>query len=227
VRRIFFLLNQDGWVERDTIEKLVVHQRENREYAVLSPLHLNGQGNALDFEFSTYIIPPKCPGLYSDFSLNNIKDRIYKVDFVNSAAWLLSRECIEKVGGFNPSFFQYGDDDNYIHRVHYFGFEVGVYPLSKIFHDRENRGKGIYDEPMQRFKRINILKYSNPFRKDNINRDRRRIIVSAILQLLQGDIELSKSFWKQYKILKEITPLAKENLSRSIQGIPLCFLKER
>src|SRR6476469_8833405 len=36
----FFLLNQDAWVERDTIEKLVVHQRENREYAVLSPLHL-------------------------------------------------------------------------------------------------------------------------------------------------------------------------------------------
>jgi GT2 family glycosyltransferase len=219
-----FLLNQDAWVEPDTIEKLVAQQQKNSKYKVLSPLHLNGQGNELDFEFSTYIIPPKCPGLYSDFCLNNIKDGIYKVDFVNSAAWLITRECVEKVGGFNPSFFQYGDDDNYIHRVHYFGFEIGIYPLTKIFHDRENRGKGIYDEPLEKFKRIHVLKYSNPLRKDNINRDRRRLMVSAVWQLLQGRVDLYKSFWKQQKILKEITPLAKENLSRSIQAAPLCFL---
>src|SRR5215217_5094826 len=57
----FFLLNQDVWVEPDTIEKLVVQQQKNPEYGVLSPLHLNGEGNALDFNFSTSIIPSKCP----------------------------------------------------------------------------------------------------------------------------------------------------------------------
>src|SRR4051812_40126509 len=45
----FFLLNQDAWIEPDTIEKLVAQQQENTEYAVLSPLHLNGKGDALDF----------------------------------------------------------------------------------------------------------------------------------------------------------------------------------
>jgi GT2 family glycosyltransferase len=220
----FFLLNQDAWVETDTIEKLVVQQQKNMEYGVLSPMHLNGQGTALDFNFSNCIIPSKCANLYSDFCLNNIKDGIYKVDFVNSAAWLLSRECVEKVGGFNPSFFQYGDDDNYIHRVQYFGFEVGIYPLTKIFHDRENRSKGIYNEPFEKFKRTNILKYSNPLRKDNIDKERRRLMVSAIWQLLQGRTELYKSFLKQHKILKEIAPATKENLSKSIEGIPLCFL---
>jgi GT2 family glycosyltransferase len=220
----FFLLNQDAWLERDTIEKLVDQQERNREYCIVSPLHLNGQGDALDHEFAGYIIPSKCPGLFSDICLNTIKDGIYEVDFVNAAAWLLNRECVERVGGFNPSFFQYGDDDNYIHRVHYFGFKVGVYPLTKIFHDRESRGKGIYDEPMEKFRRVNVLKYSNPLRKDNINRDGRRLVVSAISQLMQGHTELCKCFWKQHKILKEIAPLAKKNLSRSIQGIPLCFL---
>ena len=65
----FFLLNQDAWIEQDTIEKLVAQQQKNKEYGVLSPLHLNGQGMALDFEFSTCIVPSKCPGLYSDFCL--------------------------------------------------------------------------------------------------------------------------------------------------------------
>jgi GT2 family glycosyltransferase len=220
----FFLLNQDAWIEPGTIEKLVAQQQENTEYAVLSPLHLNGNGDALDFNFSNYIIPSKCPDLYSDFCLNNIRDKIYKVDFVNSAAWLVNRKCIEKVGGFNPSFFQYGDDDNYIHRVHYFGFKVGIYPLTKIFHDRENRNKGIYDESLEKFKRTNLLKYSNPIRKDNIDRDRERLMISAIWQLLQGHIDLYKSFRKQHRILKEIAPATKKNLSLSVQGVPLCFL---
>jgi N-acetylglucosaminyl-diphospho-decaprenol L-rhamnosyltransferase len=220
----FFILNQDAWIETDTIEKLVVQQQKNIGYGVLSPLHLNGCGNALDFNFSTYIIPSKCPGLYSDFCLNSVKDEIYPVEFVNSAAWLVSRECIEKVGGFNPSFFQYGDDDNYIHRVHYFGYKVGVYPLARMFHDREKRSKGIYDEPLEKFKRTNLLKYSNPLRKDNIDSDRWKLMASAILYLLRGRIDLYKSFWKQYKILKEIAPSAKQNLSRSMQGGPLCFL---
>jgi N-acetylglucosaminyl-diphospho-decaprenol L-rhamnosyltransferase len=41
-----FLLNQDAWVEPDTIGKLISTQ--SSEYAILSPVHLNGQGDALD-----------------------------------------------------------------------------------------------------------------------------------------------------------------------------------
>jgi hypothetical protein len=38
-----------------------------------------------------------------------VKD-VYDVGFVNAAAWLVTRECLEKVGGFSPSFFHYGED---------------------------------------------------------------------------------------------------------------------
>ncbi len=220
----FFLLNQDAWMEPDTIEKLIIKQKENNEFGILSPVHLNGRGDALDSNFSTCIIPSKCRSLYSDFYLNSIQDKIYEIDFVNAAAWLLSRKCIEKVGGFSPSFFQYGEDDNYIHRAHYFGVKVGIYPLSKIFHDRENRNKSIYDEPLEKFKRRNLSKYSNPLGKYNIDSDKRRLIMSATLQLLQGHIDSFKFVRKQYKILNEIAPSIKENLSRSIKGVPLCFL---
>ena len=158
----FFLLNQDAWVENDTIRKLVTHLHKSPEYGLISPMHLNGEGTALDYNFSNYISPWACKNLYSDIFLNNIKDEIYEIQFVNAAAWLISKECIEKVGGFSPVFFQYGEDDNYIHRVLYHGFKIGIYPLTRIFHDRENRILLNPDQNIGLEKRHILIKYSNP-----------------------------------------------------------------
>jgi GT2 family glycosyltransferase len=48
-------------------------------------------------------------------------------------------KCIEIVGGFDPSFFMYGEDDNYMLRVKYYGLKIGVCPSAKIYHDRQFR----------------------------------------------------------------------------------------
>jgi GT2 family glycosyltransferase len=158
-----FLLNQDAWGSSDTIENLVqAHQREP-EYGILSPMHLNGMGTGLDYNFSNYIIPSKCKNLYSDIFLNSIQKKIYETEFVNAAAWLISRKCIEIVGGFNPSFFHYGEDDNYVHRVKFHQFKVGIYPTSIIYHDRLNNAKNNYFKDEKRvYSRSMILKISNP-----------------------------------------------------------------
>src|ERR1700761_24513 len=47
-----FLLNQDAWVERDTIEKLLNVAEANKEYGIISPIHLNGSYTALDLKFA-------------------------------------------------------------------------------------------------------------------------------------------------------------------------------
>src|SRR5690606_25364916 len=97
-----FLLNQDAWVENDTIEKLVENAKKNPEFGIISPMHLNGKGDALDYNFSNQISPIYCKKLYSDFVLNQVENKIYESDFVCAAAWLLSKECLRKVGGFSP-----------------------------------------------------------------------------------------------------------------------------
>jgi GT2 family glycosyltransferase len=221
----FFLLNQDAWVEPDSIEKLVSQQKENNGYGVLSPLHFTQEGDALDANFSSYINSSAYTDLYSDICLNKIKDTIYPTAFVNAAAWLLSRECVERVGGFSPSFFHYGEDDNYIQRVQYYGYKAGIYPLSRIYHARGNRNGTRYEEPLEKFKRIKLLKYSNPLLKHDINSDRRKLMMSCGWQLLQGRFDAFRSTQKQYKILKEIAPSVKENFLRSVQGKPLCFIE--
>ena len=50
-----FLLNQDAWVEPDTIKYLVEFQKMNKEFGIVSPIHLNGKGSELDKNFSTCI----------------------------------------------------------------------------------------------------------------------------------------------------------------------------
>jgi GT2 family glycosyltransferase len=158
-----FLLNQDAWIEKDTIQILIDSSLKNLEYGILSPIQLNGEGNGLDRNFSLYISPENCENLYSDKWCNRINDKPYETRFVNAAAWLLTRKCIEIVGGFNPSFYHYGEDDNYIHRLKYHGLKVGICAQAIIYHDRFHRKKNSFliDQTLIKTRQIR-LQLSNP-----------------------------------------------------------------
>ena len=159
-----FLLNQDASVSNDTIEKLVQAHQKEQVFGIVSPMHLNGKGDALDYNFSKFIEPSKCEKLYSDIYLNIVQDKIYDTEFVNAAAWLISKKCIETVGGFNTSFFHYGEDINYGQRVLFHQLKIGICPSCVVFHDRENRLKNVFFvDKKEVYLREMILKMSNPF----------------------------------------------------------------
>ncbi|MFM9825027.1 glycosyltransferase family 2 protein [Flavobacterium sp.] len=162
-----FLLNQDAWIENNTIEKLVEVANQNPEFGIISPMHLNGSGSTLDYNFSYYIATGLSKTLFSDMYLNTYENKIYSQKFVNAAAWLITRKCIENVGGFSPSFFHYSEDDNYCQRVLYHGFKIGVVPMVKIYHDRDSTKKGVYFTDFKlNFKREMIAELSNPHKMD-------------------------------------------------------------
>ncbi len=129
-----FLLNQDAWVECDSIEQLVNIAEKNIDYGVISPIHISPNNTSLEWHFSTFISADKCPDFVSDMYFNKKKE-IYSLPFVNAAAWLISKECILKVGGFDPLFPHYGEDDDYCNRVLYKNFKIGVTPNATITHD--------------------------------------------------------------------------------------------
>lgn len=133
-----FLLNQDAYLVGDCLEVLVKKQQDNPQFGILSPIHLNSTGDVLDKNFGNYISYQKVPKLMSDLLMNKAGE-VYEVPFVNAAGWLLSRKCLETVGGFDPIFFHYGEDDNYCQRVNYHGFKVGIVPSVFLNHDREDR----------------------------------------------------------------------------------------
>jgi len=161
-----FLLNQDAWIDNNSIELLINAADKNPDYGIVSPIHLNGKGDAIDYNFSKYIVPPKCINLYSDIYLNRTNESLYDVNFINAAAWLLSRKCIETVGGFSPSFFHYGEDDNYCERVLFHKLKIGVFPQTKIYHDRlQGQNSNFFTDKKLSLKRYFVYKFSNPFSK--------------------------------------------------------------
>ncbi|MBL3654979.1 glycosyltransferase family 2 protein [Fulvivirga sediminis] len=137
-----FLLNHDAWVRSDTIENLVLRAKENSNYGVLSPIHLNASGEMLEFLFSTFISNPSDEGrkFYSDLVLKHPIKKVYEVDFINAAAWLIPIKTIEIVGLFDSlNFPHYGEDNNYLQRLKYFNLKVGLVPSTFAYHDTEDR----------------------------------------------------------------------------------------
>ncbi len=121
-----FLLNQDTWVFPETIGNLVAIAETNKEFGIISPLHYSGDGITLDKNFEKY-----WKGKNQD--LNSELDDI---PFVNAAAWFIPKKVIEKVGLFEPLYTHYGEDRNYVSRVLFHNFRVGIVKDSKICHDR-------------------------------------------------------------------------------------------
>lgn len=153
-----FLQNQDVYLHPDSIKTLVQAAKVSSKYAILSPMHYNGNGNALDYWFSTYMSPPLCHGLVSDITVNQPLKLVYPTKMVNAAAWLISKKHLQLVGGFHPAFFHYGEDSNYCQRVLFLGFKIGIVPRAKIYHDRDNR-------PANKFETNDVLIYERYLNK--------------------------------------------------------------
>jgi len=141
-----FLLNQDAWVFTDTVKSLVQKMGAKPQFGIMSPMHYSGNDVDLDAAFATY---------YG--RRTSEKDTIATVPFVNAAAWMISRACVEKVGFFEPLFVHYGEDRNYTDRVTHHKFLIGVDADSKIVHDRVITRNFNKDVTQSRFKILSTL----------------------------------------------------------------------
>ena len=129
-----FLLNQDGYVKKDTIAKLITFHINHPDYGVLSPQQKNGNGTEMDKKFKNIVLA-QCVNNTFQESARTIHD----VSFVMAAFWLISADCLMKVGLFDPIFFHYGEDGDYLSRVRFHGLKIGVVMDSIAYHDRQER----------------------------------------------------------------------------------------
>ena len=129
------LLNQDAWIDPKMIEHLL---QQDDHKSLLSPIHLTGEGDAIDANFCKNAIGRS--EMYEQYMAdqkNGICSK-YATKEINAACWFLSREVLEEIGGFNPLFFHYAEDIDYLQRLHY--HDKGVYFVSGTYcyHDRAN-----------------------------------------------------------------------------------------
>jgi GT2 family glycosyltransferase len=148
-----FLLNQDAYVDAETISCLHILAAAHPHYGILSPLQLNGDGSEIDYTFYPNSV---CSSkqFVSDLAIRTGGlDDIYSVYFTNAAAWFMPSHFLKKVGGFAPIFPHYGEDNDFINRCHYHGFDVGICPKISICHDRPQQAQPFHNKPISKISR--------------------------------------------------------------------------
>lgn len=177
-----FLLNQDAFVNNDSLENLITAANRNPDYGILSPIQLNYSGKLLEKYFYKFMVEDVTRFFYSDFILSNPIKEIYDIKFVQAAAWFMPRETLMKIGGFDPVFFHYGEDDNYCHRVLFHKLKIGIVSNSFIRHDSNENSPfpemKFSEKYFKNYILLILVKYCNiniKFNKTQITKERKKI----------------------------------------------------
>ena len=199
-----YLLNQDAWLEKDTLEKLLAAHKP--DWGVLSPMQMDARGRR-DKRFDKKcgkLIDARLSGFHTD-------TLVVEVPFVMAAHWLVSRRAIETVGGFSPAFKQYGEDDNWLHRLHFHKLQCGVVPAAQAVHDRGGRRPS-------REKKLQLKCISTVVKVSDPNRNWRWMRIREILELVgMGIKNFSAVPWRYIKELRARFPELKELRDASMQ----------
>lgn len=151
-----FLLNQDAWVEKDCIEKLINYREANKTFSLLSPFHLNYDGVGTEFYFEQYVL------LHYTRNYNNPAANAYEATFVHAAAWLLPLSTIIKVGGFDPLFKHTGEDNDYIQRLQFKKLKAGIFVDAYVYHKGTNEGLINSEKNFVQLLNTDLLRLKNP-----------------------------------------------------------------
>ena len=140
-----FLLNQDAWVEKDTIKHLILKSNNYPDFSILSPMQFFNK-KVLDFKFQNYYENGK------DFN-----ETIREVKFVNAAIWLIKTKNLISYGLFNECFKHYGEDIEFCRRHISFKKRIGIVKNVIGFHERPQKEKVFNHKIIQRNLEIRIL----------------------------------------------------------------------
>lgn len=202
------LINQDAWILKNTIEEFV----KVLDYeSILSPIHLDGNGIKLDFNFKLYIKDSLNNNtLLDDLIVNRNPNNLYEVSFVNAACWFVPINAFKKIGGFNPIFHHYGEDLDFYNKSKYHGIKFYLATNAKISHDRLQFGnKQAFSSKL--ILRTLLIYYSDiniPFISCNKEKVRLhlRSIIKFIMLILSLKIQEASSILKSYLIFFGMIP---------------------
>ncbi|SFB74867.1 Glycosyl transferase family 2 [Massilia yuzhufengensis] len=130
-----FLLNQDAFVTPNAIAQLATFMDANPDYMIATPLHCSPDLHTLDPNTQKSYLQRYAPSYLSDACLGLVKSH-YDIRGINAAAWFVRTSTFFTVGGFDPLFFMYGEDDDLINRFEHMGQRFALVPTSQIVHLR-------------------------------------------------------------------------------------------
>lgn len=131
------LLNQDAWLPTDTLEGLVSFMDRHPTVSLCSPLHCSPDLTQIDRKTYTGYLATYAQDWLCDNGLGQSKDW-YPIRGMNAAIWLARASVFREVGGFDPIFFMYGEDDDLLDRLSYHRLIFALLPQLRGVHLRES-----------------------------------------------------------------------------------------
>lgn len=174
-----FYINHDVVVVGQAIEKLMAYLKMRPDVGLIGPELLNFNGTHQNSSFRFYtpltILYRRMPYLpfaskeLENFTMND-KDsgKILEADWISGAAFMFSRQAIDKVGLLDENLFHYFSDVDWSRRFWENDYKVIYYPVSKIYHyhGQGSRGRfGVFDVFINKETRWHIKDAARYFRK--------------------------------------------------------------
>ncbi|MDT0645312.1 glycosyltransferase family 2 protein [Zunongwangia sp. F260] len=222
-----FLLNQDAFLEKNTLKKLIQVASKNLDYGILSPIQLDYSGKRLEKYFLKFIADDISTTFYSDFVLKKEINEVYKINFIQAAAWLLPLKTLKIIGGFDPIFYHYGEDNNYCQRLHYHNLKIGIVPDTFVRHDSSNPLnsdlKLFTERYFKNYKKNFCNKYANiniSFVDREMLKAKKIIFNKSLKSFFKLNIINARGYLKQLKILNVTTREIERSRKLNIQRGP-------
>ena len=140
-------LNPDTTVEPDWLFPLVeavqqpgVGLATARVMLMANPKQINACGNEMSLTGLTFCIGvgESAPAFPPEKGGGGMSARLIKsIPAISGAAFAMSRECYERIGGFDADYFTYFEDTDLSWRARLAGFEVVLAAKSVVYHDYE------------------------------------------------------------------------------------------
>ena len=208
-----FLMNQDAWIDANTIGTLVSISQKHPEYGILSPVHLTASEKTLDPGFASY-------SQIKEISQLPSREEIVMLNFVNAAFWMIPTSVLKQVGCFSSLFYHYGEDKDFINRLTFHGYQVGYSP--KVFgcHDREYRPmsyqKFLHTEYVYHLSEYANIHYSLP---KALGMGVLAVVKKSLESVCKGKIKLSADYLGMaFRLLmqsKQVIVCRKTNINRN------------
>lgn len=156
------ILNPDVIISSESLYDYINIMQNNKDIGALNPIQLSSEGGPLDQRFRSRVLM----GVNEDEVVAALRDyQLIEVDRLFGASILLSRSAILKIGGFDPLYFAYNEEEDLCRRIKYFNLKLCVTFKSPIIHQRHYQ-----NQPPDEFREFLRLKGRYLYILKNFNR---------------------------------------------------------
>jgi GT2 family glycosyltransferase len=144
--RYVLVLDSDAYIEKKALDLLKAHLDASPNVGLVAPKLAYDDGR---FQMSTDTFPTLLRKAQRFLSLDKMQGNLdpttlttNPVDYAISACWLLRRDAVDKVDGFDENIFYSPEDVDYCMQVWQAGFQIVYLPSAEVIHDAQELSRG-------------------------------------------------------------------------------------